>query len=274
MPFRKRGARVSTKPSRRVARPSPSRSRGCERRQFVSSFAGGGSNGGEDRRAGVGPAGGRGGRIHQRKDFAAAGWGDSRADTSRGGTRVMWRFAKRFAVRAARTAGRNAGAGVRSGPAREPREGGGPRREGAVPSRTQTCESLVQLGTRWELEAAASARRGTATRGGTRGRRRARGARHGQGDEARGVRWVDIATNPAVRRELGDAARHACGTRRRRNRRRPRSRGDARGEGSRRGPTLALRHAGGSATASSRTRRLPSFTGRFVHPSPCREERA
>ena len=160
---------------------------------------------------------------------------------------MMWRFAKRFAVKAARTAGRNAGAGVRSGPAREPeKEAGRVAREQCRARSTQTCESLVQLRTRWELEAAASARRG--------GRRRAaapaddaaraaldmvRAMRHA------GVRWVDIATNPVVRRELGDAARHAWNS----------TTGATAGALVRAamhaarevvGPTLALRHAGGS----------------------------
>ena len=160
---------------------------------------------------------------------------------------MMWRFAKRFAVKAARTAGRNAGAGVRSGPAREPeKEAGRVAREQCRARSTQTCESLVQLRTRWELEAAASARRG--------GRRRAaapaddaacaaldmvRAMRHA------GVRWVDIATNPVVRRELGDAATHAWNS----------TTGATAGALVRAamhaarevvGPTLALRHAGGS----------------------------
>ena len=113
---------------------------------------------------------------------------------------MMWRFAKRFAVKAARTAGRNAGAGVRSGPAREPeKEAGRVAREQCRARSTQTCESLVQLRTRWELEAAASARRGGRRRAAAPGDDAARAAldmvramRHA------GVRWVDIATNPDI----------------------------------------------------------------------------
>lgn len=160
---------------------------------------------------------------------------------------MMWRFAKRFAVKAARTAGRNAGAGVRSGPAREPeKEAGRVAREQCRARSTQTCESLVRLRTRWELEAAAAARRG--------GRRHAaepaddaartaldmvRAMRHA------GVRWVDIATNPVVRGELGDAARHAWKT----TTSAPAGalvRAAMHAAREVVGPTLALRHAGGS----------------------------
>jgi len=160
---------------------------------------------------------------------------------------VMWRFAKRFAVKAARTAGRNVGAGVRSAPAREPeKEAGRVAREQCRARSTQTCESLVQLRTRWELEAAAAARRGARRRAAEPADDAARAAldmvramRHA------GVRWVDIATNPAVRGELGDAARHAWS----------RTAGAPAGALVRAamhaarevvGPTLALRHAGGS----------------------------
>ena len=146
-----------------------------------------------------------------------------------------------------RDRGRNAGAGVRSGPAREPeKEAGRVAREQCRARSTQTCESLVQLRTRWELEAAASARRGGRRRAAAPGDDAARAAldmvramRHA------GVRWVDIATNPVVRRELGDAARHAWNS----------TTGATAGALVRAamhaarevvGPTLALRHAGGS----------------------------
>ena len=158
----------------------------------------------------------------------------------------MWRFAKRFAVKAARSTGRNTTATARSGPAQVVAEEKATRaaKDQCRARSTQTCEGLVQLRARWEVEAAANARRKWGAEPGDDATRVAidmvKALRHA------GCGWTDIATHPAVRREIGHAIGAAWANGASLSGITAGVRAAQGGVRELVGPTFALRHAGGS----------------------------